>query len=256
MEAIGATKYKTMNTIDHNSGFTLVELLVAILFSAILMGAIYSSYLTQQRSYVVQEYVTEMQQNIRAALMMLERDIRMAGYDPTRSSSAGFVTNQNFSKGGSLSETVYTNSSWVAFTADLDDDGTIDLAVEDIDSDGNRDISEMEQISYRLNGSNLQRYSTVSGIVEWQTIAENLEQLEFNYILVDGSTTTTPNALQLKSIRAVQVSILGRSGQQDPKFTNNGTTYTTASGAVWGPYNDNFRRRFLVTTIKCRNMGL
>jgi prepilin-type N-terminal cleavage/methylation domain-containing protein len=68
---------------DHEKGFTLVEFLVAIGISAIVLAAIYSVYYAQQKSYVVQEQVAEMQQNLRAAMYIMAREIRMAGYDPT-----------------------------------------------------------------------------------------------------------------------------------------------------------------------------
>ena len=248
MAATGQINNKALALGLDSRGFTLVELLIVLVLAAIMIGAIYSSYAVQQKSYVVQENVSEMQQNIRAAMLMLENDLRMAGYDPTDLAGAGFVDGYNFSNGGSLTETVYSNATQVSFTADLDDDGTIDRAAEDINGDGNKDLTEMEQISYRLNGTDLQRYSTVSGAVEWQTIAENIEQIEFNYILADGTSTTTPNAAQLDSIRAVQVSILAKSSHQDQEFSNK-ATYTTASGATWGPFNDNLRRRFLSVTL-------
>ena len=40
-----------------SQGFTLIELLVAMVISLIVMTAIYSSYHSQQRSYLVQEQV-------------------------------------------------------------------------------------------------------------------------------------------------------------------------------------------------------
>ncbi|MGD9662582.1 MAG: hypothetical protein AB7U63_15045 [Porticoccaceae bacterium] len=51
----------------------------------------------------------------------------------------------------------------------------------------------------------------------------------------------------------MQISLLARADRPDTQFTNT-ETYTTASGAVWGPYNDNFRRRFQIITVQCRNM--
>jgi type IV pilus assembly protein PilW len=73
-------------------GFTLVELLVAMAMAGIVIGAIYSTFKSQQDSYVNQEVVAEMQQNLRAALYMMARDIRIAGYDPSEVADAGIVS--------------------------------------------------------------------------------------------------------------------------------------------------------------------
>jgi len=61
-------------------GFTLIELLVAMVLSFILIGAIYGTFTSQQKSYTVQDQVAETQQNARMAMNILLRDIRMAGY--------------------------------------------------------------------------------------------------------------------------------------------------------------------------------
>ncbi|MGD8388858.1 MAG: prepilin-type N-terminal cleavage/methylation domain-containing protein, partial [Desulfobacteraceae bacterium] len=64
------------------AGFTLMELLVAVTLSLIAMAAIYSAYVTQQRAYETTQDVTAIQQNLRAGMYFLEKDLRMAGSDP------------------------------------------------------------------------------------------------------------------------------------------------------------------------------
>jgi len=63
-----------------DQGFTLVELMVAMAISLVVMGAIFLTFKSQQDSYVIQDQVSAMQQNLRAAMYMLTRDIQMAGY--------------------------------------------------------------------------------------------------------------------------------------------------------------------------------
>ena len=235
-----------------DAGFTLVELALTLLLSAIISATIFIAYLAQNRVYSSQDAVAEMQQNVRAAITMLIDDIRMAGYDINKSGSVGFVHNETFSNGGGLTENVVTSGTQISFTADLDEDGTIDEAAEDINGDGNTDITEIEQISYRLNGTNLQRYSTTTGVIEWQTIAEQIDRIEFRYLDSDGNVAAIPG--DIDEIVEVQVSILGITDRPDETFTNT-QTYTTASGANW-VVNDNFRRRLLITSINCRNLGL
>ena len=60
-----------MNIVQDRKGFTLLELLIAMALSIIIMAAIYSTYYSQQKSYLVQEQVAAMQQNLRAATFYL-----------------------------------------------------------------------------------------------------------------------------------------------------------------------------------------
>jgi prepilin-type N-terminal cleavage/methylation domain-containing protein len=64
----------------NQKGFTLIELLVAMVLSFILIGAIYGTFTSQQKSYTVQDQVAETQQNARMAMNILMRDILMAVY--------------------------------------------------------------------------------------------------------------------------------------------------------------------------------
>ena len=66
----------------NRSGFTLVELLVAMAISTIVLTLIYQVYRTQLRTHTTQQELVEMQQNMRAVLYLMEREIRMAGHGP------------------------------------------------------------------------------------------------------------------------------------------------------------------------------
>lgn len=65
---------------NKEKGFTLIELMIAMALSLIVMAAIFSTFKSQQDSYVVQSQVSMAQQNLRAALYMITRDVQMAGY--------------------------------------------------------------------------------------------------------------------------------------------------------------------------------
>ena len=66
--------------ISDREGFTIIELMVSLVLSFILIGAVYGTFTSQQKAYTVQDQVAEAQQNARMAMNMLVRDIRMAGY--------------------------------------------------------------------------------------------------------------------------------------------------------------------------------
>ena len=62
------------------AGFSLIEVMAAIVILGIAMTAVFSTFLYQQQSYTTQVRVAEMQQNLRDAMEMISRDIRMCTY--------------------------------------------------------------------------------------------------------------------------------------------------------------------------------
>ena len=61
-------------------GVTLVELLVALVLSSILIFVLYKTFIRQHKTYTVQEQVFDVQQNARAMMGRMVREIRMAGF--------------------------------------------------------------------------------------------------------------------------------------------------------------------------------
>jgi prepilin-type N-terminal cleavage/methylation domain-containing protein len=76
--------------ITTNKGVTLIELMIVLVIAGILVGGIYTLFATQQRSYYVQDRVTGIQQDGRAVLNIMARDIRMAGFVTGAGSASGF----------------------------------------------------------------------------------------------------------------------------------------------------------------------
>ena len=64
----------------YQRGLTLIELMVALALSFIVIGAVYRTFTSQQRTYTIQDQVAEAQQNARVAMNILMRDLRMAGH--------------------------------------------------------------------------------------------------------------------------------------------------------------------------------
>lgn len=222
---------------NKNAGFTLIEILITLVISGILMTSVYAAFKAQQDSYLAQEQVAEMQQNIRAGMEILVRELRMAGYD----------VNRNGSKTGTAGITA-ANANNITFSSVVDGDGN------DNNNDGTVDeLGELRTIQYRLYdayGDGDNDLGRQDGAAAIGAVAENIQAIEFQYLDSSGVVTAT-----LPDIASVQISILARASQPDSNYVNN-QTYTTASGVVWGPFNDNTRRRFEIVTVKCRNMGL
>jgi type IV pilus assembly protein PilW len=207
-------------------GYTIVELMVAIAISGIFMGTIYSAYTSQQRATLGQEQVSAMQRNLRSAMYFMEKEIRMAGCDPTGLTTAGIVQ---------------ANANLMEFKADMDGDGT---------------IATDEHITYSLPGADLIRNGG--------RIAENIDALNFVYLdgesppnvlnpnKTDVSTTSIPD------IRSVQVTVVARTGKADRKYTDSTSYQNKIGDPIFTPTGDavHFRRKLLSTSIKCRNLGL
>jgi type IV pilus assembly protein PilW len=71
----------------NRKGVTLMELMVALVISAIVIAGIYRVFISQTKSYYVQDQVMEVQQNTRNAMEMLLRDLRMTGFDDDNAKS-------------------------------------------------------------------------------------------------------------------------------------------------------------------------
>ncbi len=62
------------------AGFTIVELMVTLVILVITLGAVYTTYIAQQRSFTTQDQITESQTESKIAFNILTKDLRNAGY--------------------------------------------------------------------------------------------------------------------------------------------------------------------------------
>lgn len=247
--------------IKNQYGFTLVELMVTLVVAFLVIAAVYASFKVQQQNEKAQQQVTQIQQNLRAAMDMMSRRFPMAAYDPNQTGKYKIET--------------ATGNSFL-FTADVCEDGGDPpnwkvpgdpvpalscgpgneelfyfTLFNSIDADDN-DVFSLSMIPDDLN---LQNFTPV---------ADNIDQIEFRYLLNTGSYSLGPSPAQLDNIVGVEVTILARADEPDFKYTDN-NTYTTMGGTVWNPANPtsfpyenslNYRRRMLSKMIYLRNMGL
>lgn len=69
-----------MKRLRTNHGYTIIELLIALFMTGLISLAGFQFYITMHNSTIVQEEVSEMQNNSRASLDDIIRNLRMAGY--------------------------------------------------------------------------------------------------------------------------------------------------------------------------------
>jgi type IV pilus assembly protein PilW len=221
---------------NNHKGFTLIELLVAMTVGLIVMAGVSMTFRSQQKSYLLQEQMAAMQQNLRAAMYHMEKEIRMAGCDPDHTANAKIVT---------------ANATSITFTKDIR--GANEGSLPDGDTN-----DPNENITYYLNSGELRR-NDPNGIGD-QVIADNLSALNFVYL--DQADTKLDDDLagnvtaSIPQIRSVEITLLANTGRGDRGFQNN-TVYTNqVVDTIFGPAGDNRRRKLLTTCIKCRNLGL
>jgi type IV pilus assembly protein PilW len=218
-------------------GFTLVELLIAMAMSSIVLAGVVAAYSSQTRTHVTQQMVVDMQQNIRGAMYIMQREIRMAGHDPTGLTDASILV---------------ADDAQLQFQ--IDDNGDGDF----VDGGGN-DL--MEQIRYAMTGGGALGRQLWNGPLT--PLAENIDAINFVYL--DGADP--PNVLATpvadrSEIRSVQITIVARSGQNMPVFFYRQTDdriYRNQQGTIildMSAAPDSFRRQLLTAEVKCRNLGL
>lgn len=229
--------------IARESGFTLVELMISIVISAMVFGAIYTAFRSQQKSTDTQIQIAQMQQNLRAASLLMTRELRMTGFDPSGDAGATVTS----ALPNALRVTMDLRGDDPPAGVDADGDGITD-------PDG--DLTDPgEDVTYSLyvDADGTQKLGRAAPALN-RPVAENIEVLEFFYTMADGSETLNVLPADYGDIRGVKITIIARSERGDPAINNANQSLTLGSGNPWPIPNDNFRRRLMTTSIQFRNM--
>lgn len=212
-------------------GFTLLEILIGLALSAVVLSAVYQTYLAQQRSYSIQEEVAKMQQNLRAAMFLLARELRTAGYDPSGKAAARIISAIK------ASAALPADDALVRFSRDLNGDGDTDDSGEDI--------------TYSLYTSGgIKKLGRKNPTLN-RPVAEFIEALDLVFLDEDDSETADTGL-----IRSVQITLVARTQKEDKDYVNNFTYRNQQGQTLLGPAGDGFRRAMLSTQVRCRNLGL
>jgi type IV pilus assembly protein PilW len=229
-----------MCALRNNKGFTIAEFLVVMVIAGVLMAGIYAAAYSQQKSYICQEQISAMRQNLRAGMDFMIRELQMAGYDPTDAGAGAGIVEMGWDSG----QNRYTS---IRVTMDVTDDpGTGG-------SDGDTGDAD-EDITYLLftDAGGRQKLgrkspSTASPL----PVVENIEALDFVYLAADGSLASTT-----AEIRSIQVTVVAKAKRGDRGYTNN-TVYRNQQGTtVYAAPGDKYRRMAFTREVKCRNLGL
>ena len=93
-------------------GFTIIEMMIALLLSLLLLAGVGQVYVSSKQSYRVAENVARLQENSRFAMNIVTREIRMAGFSPCPPTEEVAVTLDPGLSADSLNFSASTSSSW------------------------------------------------------------------------------------------------------------------------------------------------
>ena len=179
--------------VNRQRGMTLTELLVALAVSLVTIGTVYGVHLMQVKSQIVQEDGLAMQQNARAALDMMVREIRMAGYDPMGGNRDADPSNDFHG--------ITCHPTELQIRADLNGNGVATDAKESI------------VYLYDDARSVLRRKVGRGGR---RSVADHIESLSFTCLDSLGRPT-----VHAPGIRAVEVQITARAEHADNRYPEN-----------------------------------
>lgn len=211
-------------TLKSKKGFTIIELLVSVLLTSIIMGAIYSVYRVQTHSAKVQENRLEAQEYARSVLDLMVREIRNAAYNPLSAilgASCG---------GGIIAGTpgiVTATSTAISFTYDFRGTNSTDPP------DGDCNDAD-EEITYQYQSPGPQNCPTSFGDVtrtangSTESLTNcNVTALSLTYYAQNSSTAMSP--VVAASVQRVEISVTVKSLKPDAEFGGQLTATMTSN---------------------------
>jgi type IV pilus assembly protein PilW len=231
-----------------NKGFTLIEVMLALVISTMLMAGIYSIFSAQSTARRNQKDLVDMMQNLRAGIYYMEREIRVAGFDPTGLSGAGIIR---------------ADISDIVFTLDDNQDGDL------VDGAGNPEAGERIRYFLSVDADPVDGIADEPGVSLMReadgaanVLARNVQALQFFYfdqnrarLDDDGAGNVTGN---INNIVTVQIALVAR-GENGQRGYNNSRAYnvTLVDGTNLTTYPaalDSIQRELLTTAVRCRNL--
>lgn len=184
---------------NKSSGFSLSEILIALLLGSILTVAAYNYFKKQERRFVVEKLSGDVQSVSRIAFFLIGRDIRRGGSNPAQAVPAAISGQAAAPIPFPIAE-----PERIQIQADLNADGDTDDLDEDItyvyvdsDSDGVKDM--------------IRRDPSAGDLI----VIENVSNFRLSYIMASGSEEDYPNPTSL--VRKVRVVMTVDAGRLHPE---------------------------------------
>lgn len=153
-------------------GTTLVELLIYVLLLSISAGALYSILVSNMKTYDSIENRMVMHQDLRNAISLIGREVRMSGLNPTNTAGIGFQQDTD--------DKYDTDANSIHFTLDLNGD-------EDTNDPG-EDIGYFLEYDPSTSANNLMRRADYGSGLASEVLLEGVTRWELTFFGQDGTT--------------------------------------------------------------------
>lgn len=181
--------------VANREGLTLVELMIVLVLSMLLMGAVYMTFQLQHRSAESQMQVSAVQNDLRLVIDTIAVDIM----------NSGLSRNPNAVIDGIPADT--SGASSLTLQMDFNGDGAV--------------TAPGELITYSLDGANLMRDDVNAGVA--QVLATNVTNVRFGYRVVTPSGDIqdldpgagTLDGAQAESVKFINVSVTKQGDRSD-----------------------------------------
>jgi type IV pilus assembly protein PilW len=232
-------------------GFTLVEMMIAILIGLLLIAAMLSLFLSTKQGYRMANGMSVMQATGRATLDLLSREVMISGF-PQVSLADTFVPALTIDGGGAASDT-FT----VHYRSPTDCRGNVPAPVYP-------DGEQYARNQYYVQNGNLmcqaraEDNSALGGAV---TLVEGIENLQILYgedtDTTDGVTNarryvTAGNVVNWANVVSARIGIVVNS-QQNIATSGDTATFSLIGQTAIAASGDRQRRRAYSTTVVIRN---
>lgn len=190
------------------AGFTLTELLVALVINVILFSALITMYIANLNHYHKTLLMNQLNQQLQSSLMMMSSDIRRAGYWANAKSDVGTHQNNNPFMASTTDISTNVSNNCILLTYDHDGDGSLPSISSNIDD---------ERYGFRLSGNTLQArppgaaFSCTASSSAWENVTDvsRIQITNLSFIISTSTVTTGPGTKGI-AIRGVDISITGR----------------------------------------------
>lgn len=163
-----------------DSGFTLAEVLVVVVISAMVFTTIIRFSTENTRRLTRVSHESQMQDRMQVTIGRFRADVRDLAYDPASVGTVGtYIT--------------IAAATSLAFKGDIDGDNAL------------------ETVSYRLAGTNMERSVSDQLGGNYSTLATGVQSIAFSYRDINGNVTGT-----LANVRMIKLTLTFQSDSVDP----------------------------------------